>query len=59
MQAQELGHAKWEFENTKSAFQENMRQFAPGFGAGTFLAKAIAMRSAKVPLPVILDAAII
>ena len=47
-QAQDLGKAKWEFENTRNAFQETMSQFAPGFGAGTFLARAIAKRSALV-----------
>ena len=48
LQAQDLGQARWEFDNTQKAFQEAMSKFAPGFGAGVFLARAIAKKSAAV-----------
>jgi hypothetical protein len=48
MQAFELGAAKWEFENARKAFGDTMRKFAPGGGAGHFLANAIARRTDKV-----------
>ncbi|BDA48903.1 probable Afadin- and alpha-actinin-binding protein at N-terminal half [Coccomyxa sp. Obi] len=44
-QAFELGAAKWEFENARKAFGDTMRKFAPGGGAGHFLANAIARRT--------------
>ena len=47
LQAFELGQAKWQFDNTRQEFERAMRQFAPGFGAGKFLAKAIEKRSAR------------
>lgn len=47
-QAFELGAAKWEFENARKAFGDIMRKFAPGGGAGHFLANAIARRTDRV-----------
>ena len=47
-QAFELGAAKWEFENARKAFGDTMRMFAPGGGAGHFLANAIARRTDRV-----------
>lgn len=47
-QAFELGAAKWEFENARKAFGDTMRKFAPGGGAGHFLANAIARRTDRV-----------
>lgn len=49
-QAFELGAAKWEFENARKAFGDTMRKFAPGGGAGHFLANAIARRTDRVRL---------
>ena len=51
LQAFELGQARWEFENTRKAFQDTMRQFAPGFGGGTFISKAVVKRSAEARAP--------
>ena len=48
VQAFELGAAKWEFENARKAFGDTMRKFAPGGGAGHFLANAIARRTDRV-----------
>ena len=47
-QARELGLAKLEFETHRTVFAETMREFAPGFGAGAFLAKAMARNAAQV-----------
>jgi hypothetical protein len=44
-----LGAQQWEFEAARDAFGDTMRQFAPGGGAGHFLARAIARRSEQVP----------
>lgn len=48
-----LGAQQWEFEAARDAFGDTMRKFAPGGGAGHFLARAIARRSEQVcsPLP--------
>lgn len=45
-----LGEKEWEFENAKKAFGDTMRKFAPGGGAGHFLANAIARRTDAVSL---------
>ncbi|KAK9826204.1 hypothetical protein WJX81_007511 [Elliptochloris bilobata] len=41
----QLGAQQWEFEAARDAFGDTMRKFAPGGGAGHFLARAIARRS--------------
>lgn len=43
-----LGAQQWEFEAARDAFGDTMRKFAPGGGAGHFLARAIARRSEQV-----------
>ena len=48
MQVRKLGEKEWEFENAKKAFGDTMRKFAPGGGAGHFLANAIARRTDAV-----------
>ena len=44
----QLGAQQWEFEAARDAFGDTMRKFAPGGGAGHFLARAIARRSEQV-----------
>lgn len=48
LQVRKLGEKEWEFENAKKAFGDTMRKFAPGGGAGHFLANAIARRTDAV-----------
>jgi len=50
LQVRKLGEKEWEFENAKKAFGDTMRKFAPGGGAGHFLANAIARRTDAVSL---------
>ncbi|KAK9817129.1 hypothetical protein WJX72_009977 [[Myrmecia] bisecta] len=47
LEARQLETARREFENTQAAHQEALRKYAPGFGAGTFLASAVAKQAAR------------